>query len=149
MLDLAGGAGWRIAIATMVGLLITACHAAQGVFLSLALVALFAGSPIRGVTGWIAALALVLEVRGALVWMAEIVAQGIAQRTKQALRLRLLTRLIELGPGAALRRQSGDLQATIVAGVEALESYYSRYLPAILVAVFGCLGVLLCLAWVD
>ena len=58
----------------------------------------------------------------------------------------MLMRLTELGPGMMLRRRTGDLQTTIVAGVEALESYYSRYLPSIFVAISGCLGVVLCLA---
>jgi ATP-binding cassette subfamily C protein CydCD len=82
-------------------------------------------------------------------WLAEIAAQAIAQHTKEHLRHKLLSHLIELGPAIVLRRQTGDLQATIVAGVEALETYYSRYLPSIFVAIFGCLGVVLFLTWVD
>ncbi|MFT3721852.1 ABC transporter ATP-binding protein [Pseudorhodoferax sp.] len=149
LLQLAGVARWRVVLATTVGLLATACHVLQGVFVSLALAALLAGSPLRRATGWLAAFAAVVAVRGVLVWLAEVVAQGVAQRTKEDLRQRLLSCLVELGPGLSSHRRTGDLQATIVAGVEALESYYSRYLPAVFVAVFGCAGVLLCLAWVD
>jgi ATP-binding cassette subfamily C protein CydCD len=84
-----------------------------------------------------------------LVWASEIAAQKTAQGTKEYLRERLLRKLLELGPGHVARRQTGDLQTAIVAGVEALEAYYSRYLPAIFVALIGCTGVVLCLAAVD
>ena len=149
LLDLASAARGRIALGTLIGLLITACHVGQGVFLALALTVLFAGGSVRQAGLWLAAFAGVLLVRGALVWVAEIVAQDIGQRTKEVLRRRLLARLVELGPGYGLRQPTGALQATLVAGVEALESYYSRYLPAVFVAIVGCLGVLACLAWVD
>ncbi len=149
LLRLAGLARQQIAIATATGLLITTCHVLQGVFLSLSLAALFAGASLVDTLPWVVAFAATVLGRGLLLWTAEILAQGIAQRTKENLRQRLLTRLIELGPSVILLRQTGDLQATIVNGVESLESYYSRYLPSILVAILGCAGALLCLAWVD
>ena len=46
-------------------------------------------------------------------------------------------------------QESGKLQQTIVGGVEAVETYYSRYMPTVFVALFGCLLVLLALALVD
>jgi len=149
MLELAGPVRWRIASSTAVGLMVTACYVLQSIFLAFTLTALFAGSPLSDVIQWVVAFAVVVAIRGVLVWLAEIAAQTTAQATKMHLRERLLRRLIELGPSMTLRRQTGDLQATIVAGVEALESYYSRYLPSIFVAIFGCLGVLAYLAWVD
>lgn len=149
MLGLASPVRLQIALSAGLGLMVTACYVVQGMFLAIALAALFAASPVDGVIWWIAAFAIVVVVRGLLLWLAEIAAQTIAQRTKEDLRHRLLSRLIALGPGTLLSRQAGDLQATIVAGVEALESYYSRYMPSIFVAIGGCAGVVLCLAWVD
>jgi ATP-binding cassette subfamily C protein CydCD len=149
MLKLAGPVRWRIALSVGIGLLVTICYVLQGIFLAFALAALFTGSPASDVIWWIAGFAVVVVVRGALVWSAEMAAQATAQSTKGHLRARLLSHLIDLGPGMVLRRQTGDLQATIVAGVEALESYYSRYMPSIFVAVVGCAGVVLYLAWVD
>ena len=37
----------------------------------------------------------------------------------------------------------------MVGGVEAIETYYSRYMPSVFVAVLGCLGVLATLAVID
>ena len=149
MLELAGPVRWRMALSAGIGLMVTTCYVLQGVFLALALAALFEGAPVADVVRWIVAFAGAIAMRGVLLWLAEIAAQEIAQSTKEHLRARLIERLIELGPGTVLRRQTGDLQATIVAGVEALETYYSRYMPSIFIAIFGCFGVLLCLAWVD
>jgi len=149
MLTLAGPVKGRIAVSVLLGLLVTACYVAQGLFLALALSVLFSGGTFDAAMVWIAAFAIVVVIRGVLVWAVELAAQATAQHTKACLRERLLTQLLTLGPGYAARRQTGDLQTTIVSGVEALESYFSRYLPAIFIAVIGCAAVLLCLAVVD
>lgn len=149
MLQLAGPVRWRIASSAGIGLLVTACYVLQGVFLALVLAALMTGSSLADVMWSILGFAFVVAARGVLLWLAEMAAQATAQCTKEHLRERLLSRLIELGPGMLSRRQTGDLQTTVVGGVEALESYYSRYMPSIFVAILGCLGVVLTLAWVD
>ncbi|TWT03951.1 ABC transporter ATP-binding protein [Reyranella sp. CPCC 100927] len=149
LLTLAGPIGGPIAVSVMLGLLVTACYVAQGLCLALALAALFRGEALSAAITWIIAFAAVVGMRGILVWATEIAAQRTARRTKEHLRERLLRKLLDLGPGYAAQRQTGDLQTTIVTGVEALESYYSRYLPTIFVAVASCAGVLLCLAYVD
>lgn len=149
---LAGAVGairGHIAGSVAIGLAVTACHVLQGALLALVLARLFTGAPPGDVMPWLGVLCVVVLLRGGLLWAAEIAAQSTAQATKESLRQRLLARLMEVGPGVTLRRQTGDLQATIVGGVEALESYYSRYLPAIYVAVLGCGGVLAVLAFVD
>ena len=84
-----------------------------------------------------------------LLFLTEIAAQKTAQVAKESLRERLLAKLLELGPSYANTQQSGKLQATIVDGVEALETYYSRYIPTVFVAWFGCGSVLVFLALVD
>ncbi|MDH7794931.1 MULTISPECIES: ABC transporter ATP-binding protein [unclassified Beijerinckia] len=149
LLALAGPIRTRVAISTGLGLLVTACYGLQGIALAQALAVLFAGGAIADITPWIIAFAGIVLLRGLLLWCAEIAAQTTAQRTKEHLRARLLSHLAALGPGVTLRQQTGDLQAVLVAGVEALEGYYSRYMPAIFIAILGCGGVLAVLAWVD
>lgn len=149
LLALAGPVEGNVAASVMLGLLVTLGYLLQGLFLAFALATVFRGGAVETTIDWIIASVAVVVLRGALVWAAEIAAQRTAQCTKEYLRDRLLRKLIALGPGFLARRQTGDLQTTIVGGVEALEVYYSRYLPAIFVAVLGCTGVILCLAWVD
>jgi len=52
-----------------------------------------------------------------------------AARVRQSVRADLLARLRELGPVRLSREHSGELAGTVTDGVEALEPYFSRYLP--------------------
>lgn len=148
-LDLSRSVRGRIASSVAIGLACTACYVLQGVLLALLLADLISGVSGARPTMWFFGFGAVILARGLLLWAAEMVAQATAHATKEHLRCRLLTRLMELGPGVVLRRQTGALQAAIVGGVEALENYYSRYLPAIFVAVLGCGGVLTVIVFVD
>jgi ATP-binding cassette subfamily C protein CydCD len=149
LIALAGPIGSRITVSVVLGLVATACYVAQGLSLAFALATLFSGGDVERAIAWVVAFAVVVVVRGFVVWLSELAAQHTAHGTKAYLREKLLAKLLELGPGYAATRQTGDLQAIVVAGVEALETYYSRYLPAIFIAIIGCGGVLLCLAAVD
>lgn len=88
---------------------------------------------------WIAGtvLAVVMTARAAAVWARDVVAQRSAEAIKVDLRDRLVAHLLTLGPVNTTGRRSGQVQATVVDGVEGLEAYYSRYLPQLVVAVTG------------
>ncbi|WP_119390719.1 ABC transporter ATP-binding protein [Taklimakanibacter lacteus] len=133
----------------VLGTAVVASYVAQGLALTFALAATFQQRGFRQIFLWIAAAAAAAAIRAVLLWLSELAAQEISRKTKERVRQRLLDKLVQLGPGHLIRHQTGDLQATIVAGVEALEAYYSRYLPAIFVAWIGCSGVVLCLLIVD
>lgn len=148
----------RLTLNVVTGVGITLCHVLQGICLSMLIASLLWKGNAAGGFGlfslaspllWLAAALVFVLLRGLLIWCAEIGAQATAQTVKEELRRTLLAHLLDLGPGVTLRRQAGDVQATIVGGVEAVESYYSRYLPAVAVAVIGCAGVLAALALVD
>src|SRR5579872_4792545 len=134
---LAGPIRWNVAVSVALGLLVTAAYVGQGVLLALALAAVFRTHDVARAEWCVAGLSALLLARGGLLWLAEIAAQKTAQVTKESLRARLLAQLIELGPSYANAHQSGKIQQTIVGGVEAIETYYSRYLPTVLVAIFG------------
>lgn len=138
-----------VALSAAIGLLVTLCHVAQGLFLALFLDSLMSGAADAAASRWLFALAAVIPVRAALLWSGELAAQVTARRVKDDLRIRLLSRLAGIGPAVAMGRRAGDLQGALVGGVEALESYYSRYIPAIAAAFLGCGSVLGVLAWVD
>jgi ATP-binding cassette subfamily C protein CydCD len=146
---LAGPIKRQIAISIVLGLLVTAAYIGQGVFAALALSAVFSAEDYTRAAYCVAGLGGVVLVRGILVWLSEIAAQKTAQVTKESLRERLLAKLLELGPSFANAQKSGEIQATIVNGVEAVETYYSRYMPTVCTAFFGCACVLGFLAWID
>jgi len=90
-----------------------------------------------------------LVLRGVLVWLEEWWAQQVGMRTRAVLRERLLARLMRLGPAWAAARPTGELQATLVAAVDAVQVHASRHVPSLLGAVLGCALALGALAWVD
>jgi len=146
---LAGPIRWSMAVSVVIGLGVTAAYVGQGVLLALALAAVFRAHDVARAEWCVAGLFVLLLVRGLMLWLGEIAAQKTAQITKESLRERLLDKLIALGPSYANAQQSGRIQQTVVGGVEALETYFSRYVPTVFVALFGCLGVLVALAFID
>lgn len=153
-LAVGGSVRRRIAVSVVIGLAVTACYGLQGGLLALLLAHAVDGDPdprvmVQHVMPLLLALGVVLLARALLLWGAEIAAQATARTVKETLRGRLLRHLFDLGPGVTLRRRTGELQAILVGGVEALETYHSRYLPALWNAVLGCCGILAAIAAVD
>ena len=68
-------------------------------------------------------------LRAALSWGSEVVAFQASARIKTYLRERIFSHLLTLGPVHAGGERSADIASTMIEGVEALESYFSRYLP--------------------
>jgi ATP-binding cassette subfamily C protein CydD len=72
--------------------------------------------------------------RAALAWGSEVTAHEVAARVKHVLRQRLTRKLFTLGPAFLRGERSGELSNTIVEGTEALEAYFSQYLPQLALA---------------
>jgi len=77
-------------------------------------------------------LALML-VRAAFAGLHEIGAKAIAVRVKSDLRRRLFAHLQALGPLYTRGQRTGELTTTAVEGIEALDAYFSQYLPQVVV----------------
>jgi ATP-binding cassette subfamily C protein CydCD len=149
LLGLARPVRGRIALGVLLGLLVTAGYAGQGLCLAMALSELLASHAWRGAIPWLAGFVAIVMARSLLIWAAELAAQATGLAVKARIRARLLAKLIDLGPGFALSRRTGELQTTVVSGVEALENYFARYLPAMVVALLGCSAVLAVIAVID
>lgn len=89
---------------------------------------------------WFYALAGLFLFRAVLAYGAEITAFRASSHIKTGLRETLLARLFAAGPlaGAA----SADVAATLLDGVEALEPYFSRYMPQMALCVAVPLAIL-------
>ncbi len=84
----------------------------------------------------------IIAARAALVWGGEAAALGAAARVKQSVRTGLIRQLMALGPVRLAGERTGDLSAVLVEGVEALEPYHARFLPAMANAALVPLAVL-------
>lgn len=72
-----------------------------------------------------------IVLRAGFLWAREVVALRGAIRAKRALRERLLSHLLRLGPAYGAGESSGEQVTTAVEGVERLEAYFARYLPQV------------------
>jgi ATP-binding cassette subfamily C protein CydCD len=146
---LAGPIKRHMALSVALGLLVTCAYIGQGILAALALSAIFSAQDFARAAWFVVGLGGLLVVRGVLIWLQEIAAQKTAQATKESLRQRLLAKLLDLGPAFVTAQKSGEIQAVIVNGVESIETYFSRYMPTVATAFFGCTIVLIFLATID
>ena len=89
------------------------------------------------------ALAAVFLARALVSWMAEVAAVRASARTKQDLRESALQHVLALGPAGPGAQSPGETAALITRGVDALDGYYARYLPQLVLAVIVPVAVLL------
>ncbi len=108
-----------------------------------------AGATLDDEAPWLLALLGAIALRAALVWATEVAAHLSAAGVKSELRLRLLRRAIERGPAYLAGERSGELAATAGQGIDALDTYFARYLPQLALAALVPLVVLVWLAPVD
>lgn len=69
--------------------------------------------------------------RALLIWGSSVVAAHVAACVKSSLRQRLFRHIQVLGPIALKNERSGELTATIVEGVEALDAFFRQMLPQV------------------
>jgi len=91
---------------------------------------LFAGAGLDEVRPRLFALLGLIVLRAVLTWAAEQAAVQGALRVKVHLRHALYAKIRALGPRALGAERTGDLATSLIDGIEALEPYYARYLPA-------------------
>jgi thiol reductant ABC exporter CydD subunit len=102
----------------------------QAWFLSSAIDAAFLGGGDLGAAGpFLLGIAGAAAFRAGAAWGQEVAAQGFSGRVRQAVRDRLLRRLLALGPRFASGERAGELANTLVGGVDALDPYLAQYLP--------------------
>ncbi|MEU5899844.1 MULTISPECIES: thiol reductant ABC exporter subunit CydD [Streptomyces] len=87
-------------------------------------------------------LAVVAAGRGLVSWLTGLAAHRASAAVKSELRGRLLERAGELGPGWLTGQRTGSLVSLATRGVDALDDYFSRYLPQLGLAVVVPVAVL-------
>ncbi|MEU4191711.1 thiol reductant ABC exporter subunit CydD [Kribbella sp. NPDC026611] len=91
--------------------------------------AFLGGLDLHRLRGPVSALAAALLGRAALTWVAELVAQRCSATVKSELRMRFLEQIVALGPRWLTGERSGELTTLATRGIDALDDYFSRYLP--------------------
>jgi thiol reductant ABC exporter CydD subunit len=144
LLRLATGARFHLVLTIAAGLLAGVVLVGQARYLSLIVNRVFLGGNSLGqVRPFLFTLLWLSLVRAGLAWTGEVAANRVAGRIKADLRQRLLSHLLNLGPAYAHAERSGELTNTLVEGIEALDAYFSQYLPQLALAALVPLTVLI------
>jgi len=119
-----------LCLAAALGAAAGACWLALAVLLAQVVAAVFLGRQgLAAVTGPILLMAVLVVLRGGLLWAAEVVAQRAANGAKHRLRGRIARKLVELGPLYARGQRAGELVYAAGEAVETLDGYFTRYWP--------------------
>ncbi len=100
------------------------------------------GLPVAELRTPLLLLAAVACGRAIVSWLTELAAHRASAAVKSELRGRLLERAAALGPGWLSGQRTGSLVALATRGVDALDDYFSRYLPQLGLAVVVPVAVL-------
>ncbi len=95
------------------------------------------------VTHWLQLLFIVIAARGSLTWLNEVAANAVAVRVKSNLRERLFAHILALGPAFSRSERTGELTTAAVEGVEALDAYFSQYLPQLVISTLVPITILI------
>jgi len=91
--------------------------------------------------GWLVLLAGAVAARSLLGWTTQVVAARAATGAKQELRAALLDRSLALGPEWIASRGSAELTVLATKGLDALDAYFTVYLPAVVTSLVVPLGI--------
>jgi ATP-binding cassette, subfamily C, bacterial CydD len=131
--DVALGVGTSVAV--LLGATMLARIAAKG----------FHGEALRALGPDFAWLVLAFLARGAFAWAMEVAGRRAAWDVLSELRLALVATRLRTHPTAVDGADAAEITTVSVQGVEALEGYFARYLPQVVLA---CVVPFLVIAWV-
>lgn len=117
---------------------------AQATLLASAIARAWSGATLAEVTPALLGLVAVVVARAALSWGFETVGRWAAGSVLSDLRMTLVRRRLRDSPAALDGVQSGEVAAAGVGGIEALENYFAKYLPQLVLA---CIVPLAVIAW--
>ncbi len=107
---------------------------AQATLLASVIARAWGGASLHALRGELAALVAVVIARAGLAWGFEVVGRRAAASVLGDLRMALVRRRLRDAPAALDGVQSGEVAAAAVGGVEALEAWFARYLPQVVLA---------------
>ena len=97
----------------------------------------------------LAALAVVMAARAGVSWAQALVQARCAADVRSTLRRRLVRHAQALGPSWLAGERGGELTALVTRGLDALDPWFGRYLPQLVLAVLVPIAVLVRMATVD
>lgn len=135
-----------LALDTALGGITAVAVLAQATLLARIVARAFGGAPLRGLGLDFGILVAAFALRAACVWGMEVAGRRAAWQVLSDLRLALVEKRLSAAPLAVDGAEGGEIAAVAVQGIEALEGYFARYLPQVVLA---SVIPLLVIAWVG
>lgn len=138
-------------VAGLVALMLaaTVTHLGQGLLIAGLLASVLGEVSIAGLAKAVAGIVGLQLVRIAVVVVRDTWAPTVSGRVKEAVRERLVLKVIEIGPGQAQPMRTGELQSTVIDSVELLDPLIGRFVPAVYSAALGALLAAACMVGID
>ena len=122
---------------------------AQAVLLGKVVAEAFDGASLGDVATPLVLLAVAVTARASLAWSFEVAGRRAAAGVLSQLRLDLIEQRLREQPAALDGAESAEVATAAVAGVDALETLFARYLPQAVLAMVVPVAVLITVAWLD
>ncbi len=124
-----------LVLSVLIGLATTGAVIAQAGLLAATVTAAFLrGAGLAAIRGQLTALAAVVLARALLAHAHEVAAARASAAVKSQLRAKLLRRVTVRGPDWPAGRRTGDLAQLATRGIDALDPYFARYLPQLVLS---------------
>ncbi|MEO8356343.1 MAG: thiol reductant ABC exporter subunit CydD [Chloroflexota bacterium] len=107
------------------------------------------GQTLADVTPWLQLILVIITGRAFMTWVNEVSANIVAVKIKSDLRERLFSHILNLGPAYTRGQRSGELTTAAVEGIEALDAYFSQYLPQLVVTALIPISILIVVFPID
>ncbi|WEK60933.1 MAG: thiol reductant ABC exporter subunit CydD [Candidatus Microbacterium colombiense] len=146
LLRYAGAARGFLAASALIGVVQTAVTVVFAWLLTDAVTGAIAGRDVTASLLWLLATAL---LRGLLIAASDAAGTRAAAKTGMQLRAALIRAIGALGPGWLAQRNRTALAVTAGHGLEALDSYFARYIPQLVLTVIATPVLLAVMWWQD
>src|SRR6266536_3357876 len=110
---------------------------------------LLQGQPLTDVFPWLQLILVIIAGRAFFTWLNEVSANIVAVKIKSDLRDRLFNHILNLGPAYTRGQRTGELTTAAVEGIEALDAYYSQYLPQLVITALIPISILIVVFPID
>lgn len=149
LLRYASASRWFLVAGGVVGFLQTASVVAAAWFATALIVGILDGRSLESLTAEMLAFAGVVVARSALVWLLDVLAVRGAARVKSQLRMRVVGALTRLGPAWTAENNSARVTTVVSQGLDALDGYFAKYLPQLILTAVATPIILLVLLLQD
>ena len=152
LLALTEGVRLRIFVAAFIGLLAVAAGIGRLAVAAIVIVKVLedgASAAFSDLLWPMVAMACLIALRGALLYLQEVISHHTASIVKIQLRKHLYEHALAMGPGYFDQNRTGDVMLSMADGVERLEVFFGKYLPQFIVSTLAPVLIFIFMAIID